>query len=174
MKCLGCSAGGRGNSKPKRGEAMKGYGDGFLAGCQCPVDTALVELFTVKSTAGMKGIEALDDDRKKRDFFFNPVNLTLVRVVIAQVSGLDTETMFHPECYRLVTTAQWALEQLANTYFTSEESNLKIQQMITDIRKLLRTEYSHLYKNNKGKGKAKEDNLEDESMADLEDESIAD
>jgi hypothetical protein len=115
---------------------MKGIGTGYLRDCSCPVDTALVELFTIKSTAGVEGV-FVPDDETKRDFFFNPVNLTLVRAVIAQTSGLDTRSMFMHEPDRLSLTAIWALERLQMGYIKSETVKNRISQIMAELTDLL-------------------------------------
>ena len=53
----------------KKSKEMKGFGPIYLPDCGCPVDTALVELFTIKETVGMDGVGVSDNDRTKRDFF---------------------------------------------------------------------------------------------------------
>jgi hypothetical protein len=165
-KCLSCSAGGRGNSMSKKGKGMKGIGLDYLSDCGCPVDTALIELFTVKSTAGMDGVAVPDSDNEvaRRDFSFNPVNLTLVRAVIKKVSGHNTNTLFAPEYTRLTGTVIWAMKEIESGYLGPKRRD-KLHQMIEEFKKLIMEDFNC----GKGKGKGKAEEADNSDSEDGED-----
>ena len=73
--------------------------------CGYPTNTALIELFIVKATAGL-GPPVLNKAQgiKTSKFYFNPVNLTIVHSVIEILSGHTTHTLFAPKSNQLHTT----------------------------------------------------------------------
>jgi hypothetical protein len=94
-------------------------GADYLNECSCPLDTALVQLWMVKTTANEDPeIKELyeNDEIAASDYHFNPVNLRLVRSMINSISGLTTDNMFSPRSERLEYTIEWALEELSREY----------------------------------------------------------
>jgi len=151
-KCLACHNGARGTTKPKKGEALKGDGEGYMADCGCPTDTALIELFIVKATAGL-GPPVPDKEQriKTSEFYFNPVNLTIVRTAIEILSGHTTRTLFAPEFDRLQTTVTWALTKLSNDEMCDKTTTKELKELLADFTAVLSKNGD---KRQKGKGKA--------------------
>jgi hypothetical protein len=118
-RCLSCYKGGNGASARKRGDALKGEPGPLFLSCQCPIDTSLTELWMVKVTGDNPHVPKFDDEdlaTAPADFSFNPVNLRIVQGAITASSGLTTQTMFQTKTNRLITTIQWALNELGTGY----------------------------------------------------------
>jgi len=156
-KCLACHSGSRGATKPKKGEALKGSGPDYLGTCGCPVNTALIELFVVKATAGHGPPEPDAAHIKTSEFYFNPVNLTMVQSVIELLSGHNSDTLFAPEVDRIQNTVVWALKKLRRDHI----HNKKIQSQLKDLAQTFEELMSEgIGGNHKGKGKAKSTYIE--------------
>jgi len=151
-KCLACHNGARGTTKPKKGDALKGEGNEYMKDCGCPTDTALIELFIVKATAGL-GPPAPNKAQgiKTSEFYFNPVNLTIVHSVIEILSGHTTRTLFAPESSRLHTTVTWALKKLSNDDMCDKTTRKELKDLVTHFDEVMSKNED---RRRKGKGKA--------------------
>ena len=142
----------RGATKPKKGEALKGSGSNFLGTCGCPIDTALVELFVVKATAGHGPPEPDADNIKTSEFYFNPVNLTMVQSVIELLSGYNSHSLFVLEAVRLQKTVVWALTKLRHDHVNDKKTRKELKDLTRSFEELMS---EGAEKSQKGKGKAK-------------------
>jgi hypothetical protein len=77
--------------------------EGYLNGCGCPEDLALLELWMIKKLAGCDSIQDIPRSTEKKDVRFNPYLLTYVQEAILETSGLHVNELFEPEPTRLVT-----------------------------------------------------------------------
>jgi hypothetical protein len=131
---------------------LKGSGPEYLGNCGCPVDTALIELFLVKATAGLGPPEPDADNIKTSEFYFNPVNLTMVRSAIELLSGHNSDTLFTPEFDRLQKTAVWALTKLRHDYISDKKTQKELKELVRGFLELMSKDAER--RRGKGKGKA--------------------
>ncbi|KAF8334368.1 hypothetical protein F5887DRAFT_1256861 [Amanita rubescens] len=108
-KCLSCKDGARGKGKIDKG------GD-YLSGCECPVETAALELWLTKINAKNPDtpLRQAGDGKIKRENAFNPTTLRFIEGGIAAVSGHTVRSLLQTEKARLEHTAIWALSRLSD------------------------------------------------------------
>jgi hypothetical protein len=116
---------------------LKGSGPEYLGNCGCPVNTALIELFLVKATAGLGPPEPDANNIKTSEFYFNPVNLTMVRSAIKLLSGHNSDTLFTPEFNHLQKTAVWALMKLIHDYISDKKTQKELKELVHSFLELM-------------------------------------
>jgi hypothetical protein len=113
-----------------------------MAHCGCPLETALIELFITKVTAGhglpVPSKKGCDGAAKPSEFYFNPVNLTVVGSAIEILSGHKVTTLFTPEAVRLEKTAIWALDRLAGEHISREDEQAEMRELAKRVKELIR------------------------------------
>ncbi|KAJ7931839.1 hypothetical protein B0H13DRAFT_1857495 [Mycena leptocephala] len=112
-KCFSCNVSG------VRGQALTNRPDPpladhpFLDGCKCPLNSAALELWMIKQTAGLGGVPqrgaVADGGTANRQLALNPDILKVIAASIEIVSGHDVNTLLSPEMDRLTHTLYWAL-----------------------------------------------------------------
>jgi hypothetical protein len=119
---------------------LKGIGAEYLNECNCPKDTALVELWMVKVAANENSdIQDLYNDKNiaASDFHFNPVSLRVVQAMIKASTGLTTDNMFSPRLERLESTIEWALEEMFREY--EGESKRLVKNHLKEFKAMMDT-----------------------------------
>ena len=108
-KCLSCKDGARGQGKVDKGV-------GYLSGCECPVETAALELWLTKVNAKNPDapIRQAEDGKIKRENAFNLTTLRFIEGGISAVSGHTARSLLQTEQVRLIQTAVWAMNRLSD------------------------------------------------------------
>ena len=129
-KCLSCKDGARGKVRVHKG-------DEYLNGCECPVNTAALELWLTKVNAKNPSIlRRQDEDGKiKREDAFNPTTLSFVEGGILAVSGHTAESLLQREQGRLVHTVEWALGRLSDRLMMDHPAHQQaIELLLTEFK----------------------------------------
>ena len=129
-KCLSCKDG-------PRGKVRVDKGNGYLNGCECPVETAALELWLTKVNACNPDVPRRigDGGKMKRENSFNPTTLRFIEGGILAASGHTARSLLQTEQGRLEHTAEWALGRLSDLAMVNNPAHQgAIDQVLADFR----------------------------------------
>ncbi|KAI0049472.1 hypothetical protein FA95DRAFT_1649545 [Auriscalpium vulgare] len=150
-QCLSCARTGRGKQGRVTGSSMKARSfreDAAYLDCGCPADSALLELWMVKTAQTYNVPNASNNEEIKTSqtrvadkggkvtvlsykLGFSLLNLPYCAAAIAETSGLHIDHLLQSREARLKETVRWALEELAKarTIEGQESTELIIKLM---------------------------------------------
>ena len=112
-------------------------GVGYLNGCECPLDTAALELWLTKVNASNPDVPRRkgEDGKIKRENAFNPTTLKFIEGGFLAASGHTAQSLLQSKQGRLEHTVEWALGRLSDLAMANHPAHQgAMNQVLADFK----------------------------------------